>query len=107
MQLTELILFDFRVNFERYMGQIFYSFLRWLTQEKGRYTFQHDFTTANTARASMNALREMYGDRIIIGGLHLACSPGLSPSDSYLWGILKQNLYRENPHTIEEMKENI
>jgi hypothetical protein len=52
----------------------------------------------------MNALRETYGARIIIDGLRLACSPGLSPSGSYLQGILKQNLSRENPYTIEEIK---
>ena len=27
--------------------------------------------------------------------------------DFYLWGTLKNNVYRNNPHTVDELKENI
>jgi hypothetical protein len=55
----------------------------------------------------MEELRQVFGDRIISRGLWPARSPDLSPCDFYLWGNLKQKVYKTNPHTIEEPKENI
>jgi inhibitor of nuclear factor kappa-B kinase subunit alpha len=49
----------------------------------------------------------VFGDRIISRGLWPASSPDLNPCDFYLWGNLKQKVYKTNPHTIEELKENI
>jgi hypothetical protein len=34
-------------------------------------------------------------------------SPDLSPPDFFLWGYLKGNVYKNNPHTVEELKNNI
>jgi hypothetical protein len=34
-------------------------------------------------------------------------SPDLSPPDLYLWGLLKENVYKNNPHTLEELKQNV
>ena len=31
-------------------------------------------------------------------------SPDLSPCDSFLWGVLKDRVYRRNPRSIEELK---
>jgi hypothetical protein len=55
----------------------------------------------------MEELRQVFGDRIISRGLWPAHSPDLNPCDFYLWGNLKQKVYKTNPHTIEELKENI
>jgi hypothetical protein len=44
----------------------------------------------------------VFGDRIISHGLWPACSPDLTPSDSYLWGNLKDKTYRKNPHTKKD-----
>jgi hypothetical protein len=33
-------------------------------------------------------------------------SPDLSPPDFYLWGFLKENVYKNNSHTLEELKQN-
>jgi inhibitor of nuclear factor kappa-B kinase subunit alpha len=55
----------------------------------------------------MEELRQVFGDRIISLGLWPARSPDLNPCDFYLWGNLKQKVYKTNPNTIEEPKENI
>jgi hypothetical protein len=45
--------------------------------------------------------------RVIRRGLWPLHSPDLTSCDSYLWGILKDKLYKTNPHTLEELKNNI
>jgi hypothetical protein len=34
-------------------------------------------------------------------------SPGLTPLDFYLWGYLKDDVYRRNPATLNDVRENI
>jgi hypothetical protein len=34
-------------------------------------------------------------------------SPDLSPPDFYLWGFFKENVYKNNLHTLEKLKHNI
>jgi len=53
------------------------------------------------------ALEGVFGDRTIRLGLWPARSPDLNPCDFYLWGNLKDKVYRTKPHTEEELKENI
>jgi hypothetical protein len=54
-------------------------------------------------------LREVFEDRIISSGVWSAHCPDLNLNmcDFYLCETLKQNIYRSNPSTNEEMKENI
>jgi hypothetical protein len=52
-------------------------------------------------------LEGVFGDRVIRRGLWQARSPDLNPYDFYLWGNLKDKVYRTNPDTEEELKENI
>jgi hypothetical protein len=40
-------------------------------------------------------------------GLWPACSPDLMPCDFYLWGSLKDKVYKRNLHTLHELEENI
>jgi hypothetical protein len=49
----------------------------------------------------MDALREAFGDRIlaVLCGQHT--NPDPNPCDFYLWGTLKQNVYRQ---TLVELK---
>jgi hypothetical protein len=46
----------------------------------------------------------VFGDTIINSGLWPMCLPDLTPCDFYLWGNLKDKVYRTNPHTKEELK---
>ncbi|KAJ4452286.1 hypothetical protein ANN_03805 [Periplaneta americana] len=69
--------------------------------------FQQDSATAHTAANSMHELRSVIGDRIISRGFWPPRSPDLSSCDFYLWGTLKDKVYASNPHTLQELKDNI
>jgi hypothetical protein len=66
-----------------------------------------DGTTAHTAIYSINVLNEVFEDRLISCGLWLARSPDLNPCDIYLRGNLKDTVYSNNPHTLDELKQSI
>ena len=52
----------------------------------------------------MSLLRGVFGDPIISQGTWPPRSPDLTPPDFYLWGHLKARVYRNNPRTIEDLK---
>jgi hypothetical protein len=60
-----------------------------------------DNATANTADRSR---REVFGDQVI--DQWPPRSPDLKPCDFNLWGMLKDKVYVNNPHTAEELQEN-
>ena len=69
--------------------------------------FQQDGATAHTAHQSMSVLREMFPSRLVslrgdIGWP--ARSPDLAPCDFFLWGYLKDRVFRIRPKTIEDLK---
>jgi hypothetical protein len=66
--------------------------------------FQQDSNTAHGARMCMQALSDVFGDRIISSGIWSARS--LDLCDFFFWGCLKDKMYSSNPQT-EELKENI
>jgi hypothetical protein len=74
-----------------------------------QYTwFQQGSATAHNAHDFLTALERVFGDWIIIShGLWPARSPDLTPCDFYLWGNLKDKIYRTNPHTEVELKKNV
>lgn len=72
--------------------------------------FQQDGATAHTAHVSMNVLRELFPRKIISRHGDIpwpARSPDLSPCDFFLWGYLKSIVYRNQPTTTAQLKENI
>ena len=46
-------------------------------------------------------------ERTLILEEYLAYSPDLSPPDYFLWGYLKDMVYKNNPRTIKDLKNNI
>jgi hypothetical protein len=65
------------------LGQFFPEF----TEEDRLYGwFQQDSATAHTARISMQALSDVFGDRIMGNGIWLARSPDLNPCNFFFWG---------------------
>jgi hypothetical protein len=55
----------------------------------------------------MQALSDVFGNRIISSGIWPAHSPDLNPCDFFFfWGCLKDNVYSSNPRT-GELKETI
>ena len=70
----------------------------------------YDMATAHTARATMELLRNIFGERIISKNSDFAWpprSPDLTAPDYFLWGYLKGLVYVNKPQTIQQLKQNI
>jgi hypothetical protein len=69
--------------------------------------FMQDGAPAHRANATLALLETHFGDRIISLGAEVEWpprSPDLTPCDFFLWGFLKQLVYRKRFETIEELK---
>lgn len=102
------IFFQETINSERYMENILRPFFDQLTErERAFATFQQDSATAHTAKITLQKIQEVFQDRVITNNIWPPRSPDLTPCDFYLWGALKEKVYRSNPHTLDELKTNI
>jgi hypothetical protein len=73
-------------------------------EEKLYDWFQQDSATAHAAHMSLQALSNVFGDRIISSFIWLARSPDINPCDFFFcWGCWKDKAYSGNPH-MEELK---
>jgi hypothetical protein len=68
--------------------------------------FWQEGATAHTENSTMQMLSEFFGGRIISLNLWSPRSPDLSLLDLSL-GVLKENMYKNILHTLEELKQNI
>jgi hypothetical protein len=55
----------------------------------------------------MQALFDVFGEKIISSGIWPERSPDLNSCDFFFWGCLKDNVYNSILWTEEELKENI
>lgn len=102
------VFFEETINSYRYVELILLPFFQELTKEEKLYGFfMQDSTMAHTADFSMAVLEEVFGERLITCGLWPPRSPDLNPCDYYLWGTLKDRVYVNSPHSLQELKENI
>jgi hypothetical protein len=69
--------------------------------------YKQDGATCHTSNQTMNMLRGFFQDRLISKNVWPPRSPDLSPPDFLLWGYLKETVYQENPHTLEDLLNNI
>jgi hypothetical protein len=93
---------------QRYVQIILGQFFPELTKEERLYGwFQQDSATAHTARMSMQALSMSLGTDLsaVVCGQHV--HPILHLVIFLLWGCLKDKVYKSNPQTEEQLKENI
>jgi len=70
-------------------------------------SFQQDGATSHTSRVSINAIQQIFGNRIISknGDIHWPPrSPDLSVCDFFLWEYLKSKVYAQKPRNIDEQK---
>jgi hypothetical protein len=101
------IIYDDIVNAVRYVNNILLPVIAELTEEERLYgVFQQD-STAHMAHVSLEALREVFDYGVISRGLWPPRFPDLTPCDFYLWEILKDKVYKTNPHTLEGVRNNI
>ncbi|GFU89426.1 uncharacterized protein TNCV_1673721 [Trichonephila clavipes] len=72
--------------------------------------FQQDGTTCHTARATIDLLKDTFGDRLIsrfgpVNWPPRSCD--LTPLDYFLWGYVKSLVYADKPQTLDHLKDNI
>ena len=98
------------VNADRYIKMLQEYFLPAL-QRQGidlrSIFFQQDLATPHTSHRALEFLQSHFGDCVISKGIWPARSPDLAPPDFYLFGDLKQKIYRNSPQCLEELEEAI
>ncbi|GFT59066.1 transposable element Tc3 transposase [Trichonephila clavipes] len=72
--------------------------------------FQQDGATCHTARATIDLLKDTFGDRLIsrfgpVNWPPRSCD--LTPLDYFLWGCVKSLVYADKPQTLNHLEDNI
>ncbi|GFW35595.1 hypothetical protein TNCV_2462371 [Trichonephila clavipes] len=72
--------------------------------------FQQDGATCHTARATIDLLKDTFGDRLIsrfgpVNWPPRSCD--LTPLDYFLWGYVKSLVYADKPQTFDHLEDNI
>lgn len=99
------IFFHETINADRYQRLILQPFMDQLhDDEQTLGYFQQDGATAHTARTTIQFLQEFYGDRIISQERWPPRSPDLTPLDFFLFGYLKNNVFKRRLHNLAELQ---
>ncbi|GFV70340.1 transposase [Trichonephila clavipes] len=72
--------------------------------------FQQDGAICHTARATIDLLKDTFGDRLIsrfgpVNWPPRSCD--LTPIDYFLWGYVKSLVYADKPQTLDHLEDNI
>lgn len=87
--------------------EIIKDFISLLHKDEKHCWLQQYGVAAHTADETMQFFRELFDDRFVSRGLWLARSPDLSSPEFILWGHLKNEVHKNNPKTIMNLKKNI
>ncbi|GFV85433.1 putative transposase [Trichonephila clavipes] len=99
------------VNGDRYRAMITNFFIPELNNhDVQELWFQQDGATCHTGRATIDLLKDTFGDRIIsrfgpVNWPPRSCD--LTPLDYFLWGYVKSLVYADKPQTLDHLKDNI
>ncbi|GFW01053.1 DUF4817 domain-containing protein [Trichonephila clavipes] len=102
---------NFTVNGDRYRFMITNFFIPELNNhDVQELWFQHDGATCHTARATIDLLKDTFGDRLIsrfgpVNWTPRSCD--LTPLDYFLWGYVKSLVYAGKPQTLDHLEDNI
>ncbi|GFU14307.1 DUF4817 domain-containing protein [Trichonephila clavipes] len=72
--------------------------------------FQQDGATCHTVRATIDLLKDTFGDRLISRFGPVNWPPrfcDLTPLHSFLWGYVKSLVYADKPQTLDHLEDNI
>ncbi|GFX70813.1 DUF4817 domain-containing protein [Trichonephila clavipes] len=72
--------------------------------------FQQDGATCHTARATIDLLKDTFGDRLTSRFGPANWPPrscDLTPLDYFLWGYVKSLVYADIPQTLDHFEDNI
>ncbi|GFX62051.1 putative LOC100569746 [Trichonephila clavipes] len=72
--------------------------------------FQQDGATCHTARATIDLLKDTFGDSLIsrfgpVNWPPRSCD--LTPLDYFLWGYVNAFVYADKPQTLDHLEDNI
>ncbi|GFV18503.1 DUF4817 domain-containing protein [Trichonephila clavipes] len=99
------------VNGDRYRAMITNFFIPELNNhDVQELWFQQDGATCHTARATIDLLKDTFGDRLIsrfgpVNWPPRSCD--LTPLDYFLWGCVKSLVYADKPQTLDHLEDNI
>ncbi|GFT21277.1 uncharacterized protein TNCV_3815731 [Trichonephila clavipes] len=72
--------------------------------------FQQDGATFHTARATIDLLKDTFGDCLISRFVPVNWPPrscDLTPLDFFLWGYVKSLVYADKPQMLDHLEDNI
>ncbi|GFV38176.1 transposable element Tc3 transposase [Trichonephila clavipes] len=99
------------VNGDRYRARITNFFIPELNNhDVQELWFQQDDATCHTARATIDLLKDTFGDRLISSFEPVNWPPrscDLTPLDYFLWGYVKSLVYADKPQTLDHLANNI
>ncbi|GFX96539.1 putative transposable element [Trichonephila clavipes] len=99
------------VNDDRYRSMITNLFIPELNNHDVQERwFQQDGATCHTARATIDLLKDMFGDRLILSFGPVNWPPrscDLTPLDYFLCGYVKSLVYADKPQTLNHLEDNI
>ncbi|GFU00265.1 uncharacterized protein TNCV_802171 [Trichonephila clavipes] len=99
------------VNGDRYRATITNFFIPELNNhDVQELWFQQDGATCHTARATIDLLKDTFGDRLIsrfgpVNWPPRSCD--LTPLDYFLWGYVKSLVYADKSQTLHHLEDNI
>ncbi|GFV36494.1 DUF4817 domain-containing protein [Trichonephila clavipes] len=99
------------VNGDRYRAMITNFFIPELNNhDVQELWFQQDGATCHTARATIDLLKDTFGDRLIsrfgpVNRPPRSCD--LTPLDYFLWSYVKSLVYADKPQTLDHLEDNI
>ncbi|GFY10909.1 uncharacterized protein TNCV_1124311 [Trichonephila clavipes] len=99
------------VNGDRYRAMITNFFIPELNNhDVQELWFQQDGATCHTARATIDLLKDTFGDCLIsrfgpVNWPPRSCD--LTPLDYFLWGYVKSLVYADKPQTLDHLEDNI
>ncbi|GFV18502.1 transposable element Tc3 transposase [Trichonephila clavipes] len=94
------------VNDDRYRAMITNFFIPELNNhDVQELWFQQDGATCHTARATIDLVKDTFGDRLISRFGHVNWPP--RSCDYFLWGCVKSLVYADKPQTLDHLEDNI
>ncbi|GFU65214.1 putative DD41D transposase [Trichonephila clavipes] len=99
------------INGDRYRAMITNFFIPELNNhDVQELWFQQDCATCHTACATIDLLKDTFGDRLIsrfgpVNSPPRSCD--LTPLDYFLWGYVKSLVYADKPQTYDHLEDNI
>ncbi|GFV29407.1 uncharacterized protein TNCV_438261 [Trichonephila clavipes] len=99
------------VNGDRYRAMITNFFIPELNNhDVQELWFQQDGATCHTARATIDLLKDTFGDRLIsrfgpVNWPPRSCD--LTPLDYFLWGYVKSLVFADKPQMLDHLEDNI